>query len=182
MKPPYSFYALLSWVLVLVIATPFAHAQDAVKPRLSPLEMVTMKYEGTYIKVTYCRPHKRERQIFGALVPYGEVWRTGANEATEITFTRDVKVDGNRVDAGTYTLFTIPGEHRWTIILNTDLGQWGAYNYNADKDLLRFDVPVEKTEEPYEAFTMEFELQDDATDLLIMWDGVRVRIPIEFIG
>ncbi len=171
----------LALVFFLLCSITIARAQEAVKPRLSPLEMVTMKYEGAYVKVTYCRPHKKGREIFGGLVPYGEVWRTGANEATEITFSEDVQIKGNRIKAGTYTIFTIPQPDHWTIIFNTDLGQWGAYNYNQDKDLIRFDVPVTETDVVYEPFTIEFALQDDETKLIMMWDKVKVSFSIEFL-
>lgn len=175
------FRTSLSALFFLLCSVTFASAQEAVKPRLSPLEMVTMKYEGAYIKVTYCRPHKKGREIFGSLVPYGEVWRTGANEATEITFTEDVRINGNQVEAGTYTVFTIPEVDYWTIILNKDLGQWGAYNYNEAKDLMRFRVPVTNADVLYEPFTIEFELQDDETNLIMMWEKVKVSFTIEFL-
>ncbi len=165
---------------MLAIATAtITKAQEALKARVSPLEMATLNYEGTYIKVTYGRPHKNEREIFGALVPYGEVWRTGANEATEITITDDVIMGGKRIKAGTYTLFTIPEEHKWTVILNNQLGQWGAYNYNRDKDVYRFSVPSSPTEVVYEPFTIEFELVNDKINLLMMWDKTKIAIPIQ---
>lgn len=159
-----------------------SYAQEALKPRLSPLEVVTMKYEDNYVKITYSRPHKRGRDVFGTeLAPYGEVWRTGANEATEITVTKDIKIGGKKLKAGTYTLFSIPYQDRWTIILNEEPGQWGAYNYNPEKDVLRFDVPVKKIDTIYEPFTIEFEQNHNTTNILMMWDNVQVSIPIEFI-
>ncbi|MDQ3392996.1 MAG: DUF2911 domain-containing protein [Bacteroidota bacterium] len=159
-----------------------SYAQEALKPRLSPLEVVTMKYEDAYVKITYGRPHKRGRDVFGTeLAPYGAIWRTGANEATEITVTKDIKIAGKKLKAGTYTLFTIPYQDKWTVILNEELGQWGAYNYNAEKDILRFDVPVQKTETIYEPFTVEFEQNHTTTNIIMMWDNVRVSITIEFI-
>jgi hypothetical protein len=155
-------------------------AQEALKPRLSPLEMVTLKFEDTYIKITYGRPHKRGRDLFGDLIPYGEVWRTGANEATEITITKDIKMAGKKVNAGTYTVFTIPYQDRWTVILNEELGQWGAYNYNPEKDILRFDVQVTRIDSVYEPFTIEFEQNENSAFLLMMWEQTKVAIPIQF--
>lgn len=157
------------------------NAQEALKPRPSPLEMVTMKYEDIYVKITYGRPHKRGRNIFGDLLPYGEVWRTGANEATEITVTGSVNLGGQTIKPGTYTLFTIPQKDHWTIILNSDLGQWGAYNYNSKFDVVRFDVPVVKSVEVYEPFTIAFEQQAKSAELVMMWDETKVVIPIEFM-
>lgn len=157
------------------------YAQEALKPRPSPLEMVTMKYEDTYVKITYGRPHKRSRQIFGDLLPYGEVWRTGANEATEITVTRAIKIAGNVLKAGTYTIFTIPHEDHWMVILNSELGQWGAYNYNQKFDVLRFEVAVNKMDEVYEPFTIAFDQKAQSAELVMMWDQTKIAIPIEFM-
>ncbi len=175
---------LKHYLIIFILGVFFSsslQAQEAVKPRLSPLEMATVKYENTYVKVTYGRPHKRNRVIFGELVPFGEVWRTGANEATEITFTGDVKVAGKKLKAGTYTIFTIPEKENWTIIFNSDLGQWGAYNYNPEKNILEFTVPVGTTDVMYEPFTIEFQLHDNKTDLLMMWENTKVSFPIEFL-
>lgn len=169
-------------VAVAIINVHEAFSQEALKPRLSPLEMVTMKYEDAYIKITYGRPHKKGREIFGSLEPYGEVWRTGANEATEITVTKDIKIGGKNLSAGTYTLFTIPYQDKWTIILNEELGQWGAYNYNPEKDVLRFDVPVTRMSTVYEPFTIEIEQNQDSINVVMMWDTTKVSIPIQFIS
>ena len=170
--------------LILLISIFFVQqtiAQEAIKPRLSPLEVVTVKYESTYIKVTYSRPHKKGRTIFGDLVPYGKVWRTGANEATEITLTKDVGINGKRLKAGTYTIFTIPEKDSWKVMFNSDLGQWGAYNYNSDKNVLVIDAEVSKTDVVYEPFTIEFQLQDDKTNLLMMWDTTKTHFTIDFL-
>src|SRR5690606_12915042 len=160
-----------------------SQAQEALKPRPSPLEVVTFKYDDAYIKVTYSRPHKRGREVFGnpELVPYDSVWRTGANEATEITVTKAIEIAGNELAPGTYSVFSIPQEDKWTIILNSDLGQWGAYKYNDEFDVLRFDVPVEKIEAVYEPFTIEFEQGKKNVDMVMMWDQTKVTIPIEFL-
>ena len=168
-------------ILLACLTLPESYAQEALKPRPSPLEMVTMKYEDTYVKITYGRPHKRGREIFGQLEPYGEVWRTGANEATEITVTGSIKMGTHAIKPGTYTLFTIPNKDHWTIILNSELGQWGAYNYNSKMDVVRFDVPVTSTEEVYEPFTIEFQQKARSAELVMMWDQTKVVIPIEFM-
>ena len=155
--------------------------QSALPPQPSPASITTLKYEKTYIKITYCRPHKRGRTVFGGMIPYGRVWRTGANEATELTATRDIIIAGRRLPAGTYTLFTIPYQDRWTIIFNTILGQWGAYEYDSSRNILKFDVPVKATKEHYEPFTIEFEQKERITNLLMKWDETKVAIPIQFI-
>src|SRR5690606_27838717 len=115
------------WILlVTLVSICFSVvAQDAIIPRPSPLAIVTARYKDSYLKITYSQPHKKGREIFGELVPYGKVWRTGANEATEITISKAIQVNGTLLKAGTYTLFTIPNKAQWTIIINQGVGLWG---------------------------------------------------------
>lgn len=168
--------------LLLLVSSLIAYSQEAVTPRPSPTAIVTMKFEDTYVKVTYSQPHKRGRDVFGSLVPLGEIWRTGANEATELTTTEAILIGGKRIDAGTYSIFTIPQQDKWTVILNKELGQWGAYNYNEEADLVRFDVPTQDVKDVvWEPFTIAFEQKNEHADLLMMWDTTMVTIPIEFL-
>lgn len=168
-------------LICLLLASLASGAQDAVKPRPSPMAVVSSRYKDTYIKIVYSQPHKRGRAIFGGVVPYGQVWRTGANEATEMTITRDIKINGTDLKAGTYSLFTIPGKENWTIILNRELGLWGSYNYNAKMDALRFDVPALGVSEfVYEAFTILIDPRSANADLVLAWDRTKVLIPIQF--
>jgi hypothetical protein len=136
--------------------------------------------EGKDVKVAYGQPSKRGRVIFGngGLEPYGKVWRTGANEATEITFAKDATFGGQAVKAGTYTLFTIPNENEWTVILNPELKQWGAYGYDKikSKDLPHITVPARKLDSPVEKLTLKF---DDKNSLVIEWDQTHVEVPIQ---
>ena len=160
-------------VFVFLMAGMFdTHGQNALPPQPSPNSITTLKYEKTYIKITYCRPHKRGRTVFGGMIPYGKVWRTGANEATEITVTRDIMMAGRKLPAGTYTLFTIPYPDRWTIIVNSIPGQWGAYEYDSRYNILKFDVPVTANKVHYEPFTIEFEQKERSTNLLMQWDQI----------
>jgi hypothetical protein len=135
--------------------------------------------EGKDIKVVYGQPSKKGRVIFGELVPYGQVWRTGANEATEITFAKDATFAGKSVKAGTYSFFTIPTEKEWTVILNSELKQWGAYGYDKakDKNVLESTVPVKKTGAPVEKLTYRF---DGNNNLIIEWDQTQVEVPVSF--
>ena len=128
------------------------------------------------VSVTYGRPAKKGRDIFGALVPYGKVWRAGADEATEITFKKDGSLGGQPVKAGTYTLFVIPNEKEWTIILNSQLKQWGAYEYDKhkDKDVLKVSGQVGKTAAPVENFTIKIE----GGQLKMEWDTTQVTVPV----
>ncbi|NJM94863.1 MAG: DUF2911 domain-containing protein [Cytophagales bacterium] len=131
------------------------------------------------VKVIYGRPQKNGREVFGKLVDYGKVWRTGANEATEIKFYRDVKFGGQEVKAGTYTLFTIPEKEEWTIILNSVLDQWGAYGYDEKKDVVRVKGSVKKMNQAVDSFSILFDDEDQKIQMVLAWDNVRVSVPIE---
>ena len=172
----------LKFSLLLFLLIPkLSSAQEAIKPRTSPFTMVNVRYKDTYLKISYSQPHKRERFIFGGLVPYGQVWRTGANEATEITITRDILINNTPLKAGTYSLFTIPEKDSWTIIINSDLGLWGAYNYNVKMDVLRFSVPSQILQGAvYEPFTISIDQKNDKAEIILAWDSVQVRIPVQF--
>jgi Protein of unknown function (DUF2911) len=135
------------------------------------------------VRVTYSRPAKKEREVFGTkIVPYGEVWRLGANESTEIKFYQDVTIQGKKVKAGTYSLFAIPTATEWTVILNKDLDFWGAYSYNKDNDVLRVNVPVKKTEEVAESFSIQIVKgsNDKEANMKMAWDTTLVEVPISF--
>lgn len=150
------------------------------RPKASPLAISTLLApDNTYFKITYGQPMKKGREIFGNLVPYGKIWRTGANEATEITITKDVRVDKKVVKAGTYTLFSIPQENQWLVILNSTLGQWGAYKYDEIKEsnVLEISVPVDKNLDEYEALTISFEESKKGADLVMLWDKTKVVVP-----
>lgn len=137
--------------------------------------------DNAVIRVTYSRPQKKGRDIFGKMVKYGKVWRTGANESTEIKLYQDIKMGGKSVKAGTYSLFTIPGEKSWEIILNTELDYWGSYSYNEDADVLRITVPASTSDEEVEAFTIAFEEGDDQSGQMILaWDKTLVRVPFKY--
>jgi hypothetical protein len=169
----------LIFIVLLAVVTN-TYAQEIFKPRTSPLAVTSMKYKDAYVRIIYGQPLKHGREIFGKLVPYGEVWRTGDNEATEITTTKDLLINNQLLKAGTYAIFTIPQLEKWTIIINADLGLWGSYNYVPTLDVLRFDVPVEANATFYEAFTMFFDQKNEMANLLIMWDRVKVSIPFKF--
>lgn len=168
-------------IVLFFLPMSLVNGQELLKLRPSPLAIASVRYQDNYLKVTYSQPQKKNRKIFGGLVPYGKVWRTGANEATELTTTRDIHIADLLLKAGTYSLFTVPEKEKWTIIINADLGLWGAYNYNATKDVWRFDVPVQSTDKVYEAFTINIENRNEVAELLIMWDDVKVSVPIKFL-
>lgn len=167
---------------VLLLLARAGEAQEVLKLRPSPVAIASLRYRDNYIKITYSQPQKNNREIFGELVPFGKVWRTGANEATEITTTKDILINNHTLLAGTYSLFTIPEKDKWTIIINSDVGLWGAYNYNPQKDILRFDVPVQSTDSIYHPFTIIFNHRNEVADLLLLWDKTQVSIPIQFLN
>jgi hypothetical protein len=184
-------YFRLSSILFLAILI-FASSCSQPEPeetndswRKSPIAIAKTLHQptDTYMKIIYGQPYKRGRKIFGELVPYNEVWRTGANEATELTTTRDILWAGQKLEAGTYELFCIPRENEpWTIILNNQLGQWGAFDYQSTSDELRVDIPAAQTESSTEAFTIEFaKLDGDSTQVVMGWDKTKVSIPVQFV-
>ncbi|MDE3100576.1 MAG: DUF2911 domain-containing protein, partial [Verrucomicrobiota bacterium] len=155
-------------------------------PAASPPCTLKQRVGLTDIEVVYSRPGVKGRAIFGGIVPYGQVWRTGANQATRITFSTPVKLQGREIPAGTYALFTIPGEDEWTIILNKDAHQWGAFQYDAKDDVARFQVtPVTLTDTMVDAFTIEFNrIRDDSAMLNLVWDKtvVPIRLEVDIVG
>lgn len=132
-------------------------------------------------RVVYSRPSKSGRKVFGELVEDGKIWRLGANEATEIEFYRDVKIAGKTVKKGRYTMYALENAARWTVIINKETDVWGAFKYDATKDVVRIDCPVIKTADITESFTMVFEKVTDKSIHLVMdWDDVMVKMPISW--
>ena len=152
--------------------------------RKSPIAIAKTIHQptNTYMKIVYGQPYKNGRTIFGKLVPYDNVWRTGANEASELTTTQTIQFGGEKLEPGTYTLFSIPQEEGpWTIILNNKLGQWGAFDYQKKFDQLRIKASATKKESATEAFTIKFtEISGDSTNIILQWDYTEVTIPVTF--
>ncbi len=131
-------------------------------------------------RVIYSRPQKNNRIIFGELVAYNNVWRFGANEATEIEFYKDVRINNTKIKKGRYSLDAIPAPDKWTIIINKDLDSWGSFKYDKTKDVIRVDVPVQKTTDIAEAFYIYFDKAQNGFTLNAGWDDVKVSLPILF--
>ncbi len=149
-------------------------------PAPSPAATLKQTFGITDVEIAYSRPGVKGRKIFGGLVPYGEVWRTGANTATKISFSTAVKFGGADVPAGAYALYTIPGESEWTVILNKVTGQWGAYQYDAKNDLVRVKARPTTVEQPFETFTIGLgDLRDESATLYLTWDRTRVPVKLE---
>jgi hypothetical protein len=128
------------------------------------------------VKIIYSRPQLKGRSV-GKLAPEGNVWRTGANEAAELTLYTDMMLGTTKIKAGTYTFYLIPGEEEWTAIVSTDLNVWGSYYYNEKNDVARIEVPVTKGKENLEAFSIAFEKSDDGVHMHIGWGTVRIAVP-----
>lgn len=137
--------------------------------------------ESPIIKLDYSRPQKKDRKVFGGMVKYNEIWRLGANEATEITVYKDIKLGNKELKKGIYSMFAIPSKDNWTIILNTDIDHWGHYSYKEENDVLRINVPVRERKELVEAFSIQFEDIEEGKAILHMaWDMARVEIPVRY--
>ena len=181
----------LSLLVVTLFAAFTVQAQDVVKFApldASPVDISyfpnkAVKFKKTdnpnpVIKVTYARPSAKGRTIFGDIVKFGEVWRVGANENTEIKFYKAVTIGGKNVPAGTYSLFAIPEKDKWTVIINKEVDLWGAYAYDSSKDLVKIVVPVKPISTPVEALSIAFTTQGAVTNLVIGWDKTTVEVPI----
>ncbi len=129
-------------------------------------------------RLVYSRPLRNGRNVFGELLEYNKIWRLGANEATEIEFYKDVLINGKVVPKGRYTLYGIPLEDKWTIIVNRETDIWGAFKYDSGKDVVRVDAAVQKQTEPQEAFTMFFEKSNGGFVMVAAWDTSLVTVPI----
>lgn len=154
-----------------------AQERGADEPRVSPNATVSQTIGTTEVTITYGRPSMNDRDIFGGLVPLGEVWRTGANESTVIHFPEDVTIEGEEVPEGTYSLYTIPRENEWTIIINSKLS-WGT-EYDENEDVVRVSTePMEGSE--VEQFMIYFEnISENSADVVLHWDTTKVPFTIE---
>lgn len=175
--------------ILLILFSIVSVAQDFTGPDKSPMDMAyypdnfahdRKPGDKAIVRVTYSRPQKDGREIFGKLIPYDKVWRTGANEANEIKFYRDIELGGKKVKAGSYALFTIPGEKEWTIILNSDLDYWGAYSYNDKNDILRITAPAMGLKNTVDSFTIQFESRGEKQGVMkLAWDKTVVEVPFK---
>ena len=181
-------------IIITVALSTGSQAQTGSMPALDKSPMDMSYYPANYpvqkiqdkiteplvARVIYSRPQKSGRIIYGGLVKYGEVWRMGANEATEIEFYKHVKIGGKRITRGRYTLYALVNESSWTIIINKETDTWGSFKYDAKKDVIRVEVPVQKTDAVIESLAMMFEKTNKGCNLTIAWDNIRVSLPVTF--
>ena len=167
---------LLTTFLALSVA---AYSQFTL-PAASPRQKVEQQFSMSKITVDYGRPGVKGRKIFGDLVPFGKVWRLGANSSTKITFEQSVNFGGKSVSAGTYGLFVIPTEKEWKVILNKDSQQWGAYTFDEKLNVVDVTLPVQKLAEKQEWFEIELNpVDDNAVNLVMKWDFTKVELPLK---
>ena len=169
---------ILPIFIAFVLFTAAAAAQVKM-PASSPTQTVKQDFGMGTVEIIYSRPNAKGRKVYGDLVPYNKLWRTGANAATKITFTDAVEAGGKKIDTGTYVLYTIPGFDMWEIILNKGVSNWGIDGYKEGQDVIRFKTVPQKMRTNYETFTMEFaNIKPESCDLQIMWEKTAVTIPI----
>jgi hypothetical protein len=179
----YLIFTLIGIAVISVLVVVIFYIQLRRTKSFSPEDQVVFDKGGLVIKVFYNRPYKKEREIFGNLVPYDKVWRTGANEATIFETNKDLKIEGKNLKAGKYTLWTIPRQDKWTIIFNSEYGQWGI-NSNGEanrqpfRDVLTFDVMPVQQDQVFEQFTISFEESGDEIEMVLAWDKTLVAFPI----
>lgn len=179
----------IAWItgaLILVVVGYVGYLMLTTKSH-SPAAVAEFQSGDLSIQVNYCQPYKKGRLIFGsveddALVPYGWKWRTGANEATEISFSSDVNINGQVLKAGKYSLYTIPTESSWTVAFNSKLGYWGAKPggdpFEESKDVLRATASVMNNQPEVEQFTISFTPADSVVNMNFFWDKTRATVPI----
>jgi hypothetical protein len=185
---------LIAAALFLFLLRGYSQADSTAIPALdkSPMDMSYYPVDYPILKISdkvadvpvsrviYGRPQKNGRPIFGNLVEYGQVWRLGANEATEIEFYKDVTINSKKIKKGRYTLYAIPEINEWTLIINKDTDTWGAFKYNIKNDILRVPVPVIRIKDIVETLSITFEKVNAGCNLLIFWDTAKVTLPILF--
>lgn len=172
--------AAASAAAALLFAHPVRAQEGLQLPQASPKARVDQRVGLTDFQLEYSSPGVKRRPVWGELVPYGQVWRTGANQATRLTASRDFEIAGKKIKAGTYALYTIPGKASWTIVLNSNDKAWGTNDYEQKKDVARVAVKPMSLAEPRERLTFLFSnTTDDSTSLDLEWERMRVRIPIK---
>lgn len=165
---------LLVFGLAVLAAYVAGYRAGMPKQRLSPADEASIRLGGHTVRVVYSRPYVRKRRIFGALVPFGQVWRTGANEATVLSTGTDLRLDGLTVPRGEYSLFTIPRPEGWTLIVNKQTGQWGTH-YDELRDLGRVALHTSETPQLVEQFTIRFEPTGRGARMLLEWEHTRAE-------
>jgi hypothetical protein len=178
-------FSLIGIAVIAAIVAFIGFMQLKNTKSFSPEDEVVFKEGDLTIKVFYNRPSKKGREIFGGLVPYDQVWRTGANEATTFETNEDLLIEGQTLKAGKYSLWTIPRDTTWTIIFNSEHGQWGLNskgeaNRNPQLDVLKIDALAVRQDQEFEQFTIAFEKTGEDAEMVLIWDKTLVSVPFTF--
>jgi Protein of unknown function (DUF2911) len=165
--------------LLALTFTAWCFAQQDKSKRPSPPASAECKFsDGKSVKVDYSSPRAKGRKIFGGVVPYGEVWRTGANEATTFVPNTNITIDGKDIPAGNYTMFTIPNQDKWTLIISKKTGEWGIPYPGESDDLARLDMSVSKTSAPVDNFTISFHEMGNGCHMYVDWENTRATVEL----
>jgi hypothetical protein len=172
------------FILLFVACTQQLAAQTLPGPDASPADIAYLRDNGkrttAIIRVVYGRPAKKGRTMLGGKEPFGKVWRAGANETTEIRLLRDITFGDKTIPAGTYSLYAIPDKTEWTIIFNSKLDTWGAFEYDESQDVARLKVPVDKTDTEVELFTITFDGGKGAGTMMMAWENTLIKVPVKY--
>jgi hypothetical protein len=164
--------------ILSVAGTALVAQQDKASRPSPPAKAECKLANGKSVTVDYSSPRAKGRKVFGGLVPYGQVWRAGANEATTFVTTGDINVGGKTLPAGSYTMFAIPGEDKWTLVISKKTGEWGTAYPGPENDLARIDMKVSKTSAPVENFTIAFDKTGSGCTMRIEWENTRASVDI----
>lgn len=165
--------------LLLIMLTSISLIAQIEKPSLSPKKISQQKVGLANVTLEYGQPNKQGRKIFGSLIPYNKLWRTGANSSTKITTDKEITLANNTIPAGTYGLYTIPNKKEWTIIIHKKTNLWGDAGYDKTNDLIRFTIPVKKIRDTNETLNINFEnFTVDGADLVLAWENTKIVIPV----
>lgn len=176
-------FLIIAAIVITIIVVALVSLRIYTK-QFSPQDVAQFENEQVEIDVTYSRPYKKDRDIFGGMIPYGKIWRTGANEATTFSTSAAIDIKGEILPTGTYSLFTIPEEEMWTIIFNSEIGQWGISPFTGkanrakENDVLSVDVMSVESPNVFEQFTISFEKMGEEIEMILMWDQTLVVVPI----
>lgn len=169
----------LALIFAIVLLTSALNAQELKLPALSPSSTIIQDISTSKIEITYSRPSMRGRTIFGDVVPFGSVWRTGANSATKVTFGEDVRIGGTAIKAGSYSLYTIPGKDEWEVIINKNTGNWGANGYDTNDDVVRMKVRPTTLINAVETFTISIgSITFSSCTIDLAWEKTHVSVPV----
>jgi hypothetical protein len=172
-------------MFMVALLSEYAEAQKLPGLDPSPADIAIMRTEGPkkgdmVFKITYGRPSKKGRTMLGGTEKFGEVWRLGANESTEIKVYRDVTFGDKKITPGTYTLYAIPNQNEWTLIFNSKLDTWGAFQYEKEKDVARISFPTSKTDSEVEAFTIACDGSGGSGTMAMAWENTMVKVPFKY--